>query len=231
MRIAYATYKLMLAMPGGERHVGFTRILHRTQPDELMDEVPTFRANPLQSDCDRWCEYPVSDRANAVAQFFAAADGEPDLIQAPWLYMIESDYVFMKPLAPPPANARADQAWGFPFGYIKPMSFPAEMRQLYPESAGPLSDIPSTGPAPFLMLREGLEQITPDWERMAAAIEADEAMRKKLGWVREMYGFSVALALNKVSVDVTPANKNRFIVQLPIDSSLGDAHAFHYTQV
>ena len=29
MRIAYATYKLVLGMPGGERHVGFTRILHR----------------------------------------------------------------------------------------------------------------------------------------------------------------------------------------------------------
>jgi hypothetical protein len=59
MRIAYATYKLMQAMPGGARHVGFTRILHRTVEDELMGEVPTFRANPLQPKCDDWCEYPV----------------------------------------------------------------------------------------------------------------------------------------------------------------------------
>lgn len=39
------------------------------------------------------CRYPVSDRANAVQQFFDAAKEDPDLIQAPWLYMIESDYV------------------------------------------------------------------------------------------------------------------------------------------
>lgn len=32
LRIAYATYKLVQAMPGGERHVAFTRILHRTKP-------------------------------------------------------------------------------------------------------------------------------------------------------------------------------------------------------
>ena len=56
MRIAWATYNLILAMPGGERHVAFTRVLHRTKDDELMDEMPTFRADPLQPACDGWCE-------------------------------------------------------------------------------------------------------------------------------------------------------------------------------
>lgn len=37
MRIAYATYKAVLGMPGGERHVAFTRILHRGSPDALME--------------------------------------------------------------------------------------------------------------------------------------------------------------------------------------------------
>jgi hydroxyproline O-arabinosyltransferase len=91
MRIAYATYKLVQAMPGGERHVAFTRILHRTQPDALMDEMPTFRADPLQPACDEWCEYPVSDRANAVRQFFEAAAKNTSMIKAKWLYMIESE--------------------------------------------------------------------------------------------------------------------------------------------
>ncbi len=54
MRIAYATWQLTRKMPGGERYVGFTRILHRTKPDELMDEIPTFRADPLQPQCDGW---------------------------------------------------------------------------------------------------------------------------------------------------------------------------------
>ena len=39
MRIAFGTYQLMTQMEGGDRHVAFTRILHRTKPDELMDEV------------------------------------------------------------------------------------------------------------------------------------------------------------------------------------------------
>jgi hypothetical protein len=41
-------------LPGGERHVGFTRILHRTKPDALMGEIETFRADPLQPKCDEW---------------------------------------------------------------------------------------------------------------------------------------------------------------------------------
>lgn len=211
--------------------MAFTRILHRTKPDELMDEIPTFRADPLQPECDEWCEYPVSDRANAVQQFFDAAKADPSLIQAPWLYMIESDYVFMKPLQPPPANAGPGQAWGYPFDYIQPTRFPTEVEKLYPKSLGPVGDVPNSGPAPVLMLREDWERVTPDWERLAAVIEADEGLKKKLGWVREMYGFSAALAIHKIDIDLTDSPAGRFIVQLPIDDALGEAHAFHYTQV
>jgi len=231
MRIAYATYLLTLQMPGGEHHVGFTRILHRTVPDELMDEIPTFRADPLQPECDEWCEYPVSDRANAVKQFFYAAKSDASMIQGEWIYMIESDYVFMKPLMPPPEGAHSGQSWGFPFDYIRPKAFPREMRLMYTEDDGPISDIPNTGPAPMLMLREDWERVTPDWERMAAIIEANEDVKNKLGWVREMYGFSVAMALNKMRMDLPNTPLNRFISQLPDDKTLGEAHAFHYTQV
>ena len=38
-------------------------------------------------------------------------------------------------------------------------------------------------------------QVTPDWERLAAHIEGDAAGKAKLGWVREMYAFSIACAL------------------------------------
>jgi hypothetical protein len=182
LRIAYSTYKLVQKMPGGERHVGFTRILHRTVDDELMGEVPTFRAEPLQPKCDGWCEYPVSDRANAVRQFFAAAKADASMLKANWLYMIESDYVFMKPLNLPPAGAGAGSAWAFPFDYIKPLSFPTQVRKLYPEAAGPLGDVPGSGPAPVLMQRSDWEKVTVDWERLTAVIEADERLKKDLVW-------------------------------------------------
>lgn len=36
--------------------MAFTRILHRTQADHasLMEEIETFRADPLQPKCDNW---------------------------------------------------------------------------------------------------------------------------------------------------------------------------------
>ena len=37
------TFNLVRKMPGGEKLVAITRILHRTTPDEVMDEIPTFR--------------------------------------------------------------------------------------------------------------------------------------------------------------------------------------------
>ena len=44
-------------------------------------QVPTFRADPLTPACDSWCDFPVSDRPNAVRQFFDAAVRQPSLIQ------------------------------------------------------------------------------------------------------------------------------------------------------
>ena len=45
-------------------------------------QVPTFRADPLTPSCDTWCEFPVSDRPNAVAQFLRAARRDPSMIKA-----------------------------------------------------------------------------------------------------------------------------------------------------
>lgn len=142
------TYNIVRKMPGGERLVALTRILHRTTPDEVMDEVrreqstqlggllgllvwssavrrslvirhpppvvvwssalscpkqesvhltsrvavanishlarlqiPTFIAQPLQPDCDKWCWFPVADRANAMQQFIDAAEKDPSMLK------------------------------------------------------------------------------------------------------------------------------------------------------
>lgn len=64
----------------------------------LLLQFPTFRAYPLQPACDTWCEFPVKDRANAVVQWLMAAEQHPQLIQGAWLLLLESDYVWMKPL-------------------------------------------------------------------------------------------------------------------------------------
>lgn len=240
MRIAYASYQRMLAMPGGEHHVAFTRILHRTARDRdvLAEEVPTFRADPLQPDCDDWCPYPVSDRANAVAQYWAYALENDVLEDIDWVYMIESDYVFVKPLLPPggpPAPLDRKKGYGFYFSYITPTNVQSVLRRVYDR---PIEAIQPTGPAPLLMTVDNWLKITPGWEDMAARIEADETMKEHLGWVREMYGFDMALAKAGIEVVLdTPKEVDegarrapvQFIREPPLCVSLDDAHAFHYT--
>ena len=44
-------------------------------------QVPSYRAEPLTPACDTWCEFPVSDRPNAVMQFFQAAQKDPAMIK------------------------------------------------------------------------------------------------------------------------------------------------------
>lgn len=61
-------------------------------------QIPSFRADPLQKECDTWCEFPVKDRANAVMQWIMAVEKEPSMLKGAWLLMLESDYVWVKPL-------------------------------------------------------------------------------------------------------------------------------------
>uniref|UniRef100_A0A061QV19 Hydroxyproline O-arabinosyltransferase-like domain-containing protein n=1 Tax=Tetraselmis sp. GSL018 TaxID=582737 RepID=A0A061QV19_9CHLO len=229
-RIMYGTYLKVQSMPGGEKLVAFTRILHRTKPDVLYDEIPTFRAEPLTPACDNWCEFPVSDRPDAVEQWLKAAESDPSMIRAPWILMIETDYVWHKPLQAPRADSGA-LSIAFPFGYIVPNAPPLRgvMRLMYPEEKGPLSDIPNTGPAPMLLRTGELRLLVPDWKRLAAHIEAHAETKQKLGWVREMYAWSVAAALNNVKFDLHLPPKQKLIVQPPADREIGDAAMFHYT--
>lgn len=228
MRIAYASYRMILELPGGERHTAFTRILHRTDRDKdpLAEEIPTFRADPLQPECDDWCEYPVSDRANAVKQFWKYGQ-KAEILKEDWFYAIESDYVFMKPLELPSGKDAKSKAYGFSFYYINPAMHPEEMKVLYP--GGDPSKVAGTGPAPILMTLENWLKVTEEWERLAALIESKDKIKQRLGWVREMYGFSVALAIKGIEVELDGTDKNRFISELPHFNGLGNAHAYHYT--
>lgn len=228
MRIAYASYRLILGMPGGERHTAFTRILHRTNRDKdpLAGEIPTFRADPLQPKCDDWCEYPVSDRANAVKQFWEYGE-KAGILKEDWFYAVESDYVFMKPLELPSGRQAKSKAYGFSFFYISPTAHPKEMKVLYP--GGDPKTVAPTGPAPILMTLDNWLKVTEEWERMAALIESKDDIKNKLGWVREMYGFSVAMAIKGIDIDIDGTSKNRFISELPHFDGLGNAHAYHYT--
>jgi hypothetical protein len=58
-----------------------------------------------------------------------------------------------------------------------------------------MQDIPATGPAPTIILRRDLALLMPEYERIAAEIEADPVAKQRLGWVREMYAYDLAAAI------------------------------------
>ena len=73
--------------------------------------------------------------------------------QAPWLLLIETDYIWMKPLQAPAAHAPSSRGMAYPFNYIVPQAPALEsvMRKMYPAELGPLDGIPGSGPAPVMM--------------------------------------------------------------------------------
>lgn len=91
------------------------------------------------------------------------------------------------------------------------------------------SAIPQSGPAPVLIRYTDLLALTPDWERVTAAIEADPDTVKQLDWVREMYAWDIAVALHNVSMVTETPPHSRLIAQPPHDLIIGDAAMLHYT--
>ena len=94
----YYSYLRAQKMPGGEHMKFFTRILHRRKPDAVMREVPTVRVEPLHPACDTWCDFPVADRPNAVAQWLLTDDAK----RGKYILLIETDYIWTKPVPMPP---------------------------------------------------------------------------------------------------------------------------------
>ena len=93
----------------------FTRVLHRTKDDELVNEIHTVRIDPTHPECDRGCDYAVKDRARAIAEWTKL----PDARRCSHVLMAETDYLFVR--SPPPGVLlEKGHSYGFLFGYIIP---------------------------------------------------------------------------------------------------------------
>jgi hypothetical protein len=92
---------------------GFTRLLHSGQADDLMDEVPTFVAQPLPNSVVPHDEYPVLNRPYAFLQWIRATN-----ISEEFILMSEPDHIFLRPIP----NLMRKDAWpaAYPFFYIEP---------------------------------------------------------------------------------------------------------------
>ena len=95
-RVFHQTWRKAAAEPGSPlRH--FTRVLHRTKDDELVNEIHTIRIDPTHAECDAGCDYAVKDRARAIAKWTEL----PDSRRCSHVLMAETDYLFVR--SPPPS--------------------------------------------------------------------------------------------------------------------------------
>lgn len=92
---------------------GFTRLLHSGEADDLMDEVPTFVAQPLPNSVVEHEAYPVLNRPYAFLQWIQHTN-----ITEEFILMSEPDHIFLRPIP----NLMRKDAWpaAYPFFYIEP---------------------------------------------------------------------------------------------------------------
>jgi hydroxyproline O-arabinosyltransferase len=188
---------------------GFTRILHSGAPDDLVAEIPTWVAQPIEEG-DKGGDggYVVLNRPWAIVQWVRAA--RP---REPYVLMAEPDHLWLRPLPNPlpyvpgggGGGGNADNSprlAAFPFFYIEPASrpnLPLTARFFAPQSprAPPFTPdlaaaIPPIGNAPTLLSTDDLVTLAPVWDETAREVFHYPPTRQAWGWVLEMYAFAIA---------------------------------------
>lgn len=213
-RVMYHWFKEARRARGGAEMGGFTRILHSGAPDEFVDEIPTFVADPLP-DGDQG--YIVLNRPWAFVQWIKEADIKED-----YILMAEPDHIIVKPI---PNLSRDSRAAAFPFFYIEPKKYENVLRKFFPKDKGPITKIDPIGNSPVIIEKESLGRIAPTWMNISIAMKKDPDADKAFGWVLEMYAYAVASALHGVGNIL----RKDFMIQPPWDLEVGDAFIIHYT--
>jgi hypothetical protein len=215
LRVCYFWFLKQAAVKGSTLHA-FTRVLHTGEPDDLMDEIPTVvvPAGPKPENGG-----PPIQRPGAVIAWLEAAPPEEE-----YVLMLEPDHILLRPIAL--GSVAKGHPLAFLFSYV---SFTEHEAALAPhlETAGcSAKDAARTGNSPSLMHRDDLAAIAPGWRDFSLALHADPAVRAAVGWVGEMYGFSLAACAARLWLTL---QKQELMLHPPFDTQLGDAALIHYT--
>lgn len=150
--------------------------------------------------------------------------------QGAWLLMLETDYVWIKPvMAPGSAYDSSVPGLSFFYDYINPQwpGVDSIMKEMCPGCN--VAKIPHSGPAPVLMRFSDLKKATPAWEKFSNWIETTPTAKKKLDWVREMFAWCAAVENQNLNLVTEPPPLSRLMAQPPHDHQTGNASIFHYT--
>jgi hydroxyproline O-arabinosyltransferase len=199
---------------------GFTRVLHSGKPDELMNEIPTFVAQPLPPEKIP-DGYVVLNRPYALLQWIQQAK-----IREKYVLMSEPDHIWLKPM---PNLMQGRHAAAFPFFYIEPTKqeyLPIVRRYLGPITRLQAEEVAPIGNAPTLLAWDDLVAAAPVWYNMSLAIHADPEANKAWGWVQEMFAFTMSLyEVGVRDVGLHP----KMMSQPPFDEKLEPWYLLHYT--
>eukprot|EP00891_Asterochloris_glomerata_P005594 jgi/Astpho2/5594/e_gw1.00079.269.1_t len=201
---------------------GFTRILHDGHPDSLMDEIPTFVAQPLPDGIDQG--YIVLNRPYGVLQW---VQQQLPLLMEDYVLMLEPDHLLLRPV---PLMATPTSAAGFPFSYMDPKSHPSVLDK-YNEKKVDLREIRPVGNAPVMLHKSSLLTMAEPWYNLSLRMKRDPACEEAFGWILEMYAFAITASQLQppLQIDLHP----EFQLQPPWDQELSvrgkPAYILHFT--
>lgn len=222
-RVAYYWYKKVQKQceeRGNCQMGGFTRLLHTGQPDDLMNEIPTWVAQPLPPEHPDH-GYIVLNRPYALLQWVKAVT-----IPEKYVLMSEPDHLWLKPM---PNLMKGENPAAFPFFYIEPAK--KEYRSIVETFLGPLTtkeaeQIAPIGNAPTMMSWEDMKRVMPHFFNLSISVHNDPAASKEWGWVQEMYAFTLSCykaGIRNIGLHL------KMMSQPPWDEKLEPYYILHYT--
>ncbi|GMH37454.1 hypothetical protein BSKO_05327 [Bryopsis sp. KO-2023] len=207
---------------------GFTRILHSGKPDDLMETIPTFLAEPLPATHNANKDgYVVLNRPNSILQWLQQAT-----IPEKYVLMAEPDHLLLKPL-PNMMVGENPVAYGFLYMNAQETDIARIVRKFIGDvSDAELEKVAPIGNSPSMMTLADLNKVVPMWVDMSDKIYNDQEANKKWGWILEMYAFSIAY----YKVGTWPIHTRReFMAQPPFppwichEGEFCPYHILHYT--
>eukprot|EP00966_Prymnesium_polylepis_P005925 135344-Prymnesium_polylepis.1 len=137
--------------------------------------------------------YRVINRPYSVTQLLSDKVAVWRAIKEDYIYIAETDHVLMHPL---PNKAERGSPMAYVFNYMGPNPGYADIiERAWPDggSSG-YRRVQSIGPSPVVIHRDDLEKIAKPWEETAVALKTNNRANSALGWVIEMWGYSIAAA-------------------------------------
>ncbi|KAL1504080.1 hypothetical protein AB1Y20_010490 [Prymnesium parvum] len=224
-RIAYYHYKKLKALHPCSDVGGFTRLLNTrgAQPDGLMAEIPTVLVNQLHpGGCDE-CDHGfiVMNRPWGLQQLVSSDAFER--IEEKYLFIMETDHIMLKPLRNAATPTRP-VAFGFFYmthRYDTQKLYPVVKKYFDPDQLDPV------GPSPMIIAKDCLRRLVPSWWNLTLAMKRDQTTDRALGWVLEMWSYTINAAKLGVRHQV-----ERYLQSEPAEDRVVDLtpyYLLHYT--